>query len=85
MPPISVDLNERCAWRVSNGYPNHQHQLLCASCSAPMHADDKRSPRSLQTCIQPSEYCTQNRDLSEKMSLSRSCIQVLSFSASVTV
>lgn len=38
-----------------------------------MQAGDKNSPRSLQKHILPSEYCTQNRDSSEKTILWQFC------------
>ncbi|GFV63479.1 hypothetical protein TNCV_4553251 [Trichonephila clavipes] len=40
-----------------------------------MPAGEELSPRSLQTRTRPSEYCTQNQDLSEKTTLCHSCIQ----------
>ncbi|GFU58785.1 hypothetical protein TNCV_3089251 [Trichonephila clavipes] len=36
---------------------------------------EERSPRSLQTRIRPSEYCTQNWNSSEKTTLYHFCIQ----------
>ena len=45
-------------------------------CRYRMQAGDLRSPRIIQTCTRPSEYCTQNRDLSEKTTLGYSCIQL---------
>ncbi|GFV51482.1 hypothetical protein TNCV_844211 [Trichonephila clavipes] len=36
-------------------------------CRYRMQAGDERSPRSLQTRIRSSEYCTQNRESSEKI------------------
>ncbi|GFT93923.1 hypothetical protein NPIL_162331 [Nephila pilipes] len=41
-----------------------------------MQAGDEWSPRSFQTCIRPSEYCTQNQCSAEKMTLSHFCIQL---------
>ncbi|KAF8791818.1 hypothetical protein HNY73_003495 [Argiope bruennichi] len=47
-------------------------------CRYRMQADDLLSPRSFQTLIRPSEYCTKNRDSSEKTTLCHSCIQLYS-------
>ncbi|GFV95501.1 hypothetical protein TNCV_4575031 [Trichonephila clavipes] len=44
-----------------------------------MKAGETPSPLSLQTLIRLSEYCTLNRDLSEKTTLYHSCIKFCRF------
>ncbi|GFV92799.1 hypothetical protein TNCV_1346501 [Trichonephila clavipes] len=48
-------------------------------CRYRMQADEEWSPWNLQTCTLPSEYCTQNRDSSEKTTLCHCCIQLCRF------
>ncbi|GFW84217.1 hypothetical protein TNCV_4878801 [Trichonephila clavipes] len=63
----------RRACRVPKGCQNHPTR-----CKAPMPILNarRRSPRSFQTRIWSSEYCTQNQDSSEKTTLGHSCTYI---------